>query len=106
MASVAIDAGVCGHTTRVTTARGDAYRVHVSVDSTCPHIQKIKDEIGDVDALQQIGLRDGIPSVLRTAYAHCAHAACPVPAGLIKAIEVAAGLALPQDVSMRIDKEG
>jgi hypothetical protein len=28
---------------------------------------------------------------------HCQHASCPVPSGIIKAIEVASGLALPKD---------
>jgi Family of unknown function (DUF6951) len=77
LATVEIDAGICGHTTTVTTTAGEGYKVHVLLESTCPH----------------------------AAYAHCVHAACPVPSGLIKAIEVQAGLALPKDVSMRIGKE-
>jgi hypothetical protein len=36
---------------------------------------------------------------------HCFHAACPVPVGIIKAIEVEAKLALPKDVLMKIAKE-
>lgn len=58
-----------------------------------------------MDALQQIGLGKGLPHVLEAAYAHRAHAACPVPAGLVKAIEVAAKLALPRDVAMRISSD-
>jgi hypothetical protein len=106
MATVEIDAGVCGHTTTVAAERGDGYSVRVSLDSTCPHVQKIAPEVAEVDALEQIGLRDGLPPVLQSAYTHCAHAACPVPSGLVKAIEVAAGLALPRDVSVIIKKEG
>ena len=30
---------------------------------------------------------------------------CPVPSGIIKAIEVAAGLALPKDASIQVSKE-
>ena len=105
MATVEIHSGVCGHVTTVRATGGDAYKVHVTLESTCPHVWKISGDVDDVDALQQIGLRGGLPTVLQAAYTHCAHAACPVPAGLIKAIEVAAGLALPEDVSMRISKE-
>ena len=105
MATVEIDAGICGHTTTVTTTAGEGYKVHVSLESTCPHVWMIAGDVAEVDALQQIGLRGGLPSVLQAAYAHCVHAACPVPSGLIKAIEVEAGLALPKDVSMRIGKE-
>jgi hypothetical protein len=35
---------------------------------------------------------------------HYKHAACPVPSGIVKAIEVACGLALPKDVSFKIEK--
>jgi len=104
-----IDAGVCGHLTTVRAAKTDGYKVRVAAESTCPHVRKIAADLaadgGEVDALHQIGLRQGLPTVLETAYRHCAHAACPVPAGLIKAIEVAAGLALPRDVAMRIGHE-
>jgi hypothetical protein len=34
-----------------------------------------------------------------------AHAACPVPSAILKAMEVAAGMALPADVSISIRKE-
>jgi hypothetical protein len=68
-------------------------------------VRSIAADVAEVDAVKQIGLRNGLPPVLQAAYAHCAHAACPVPAGLVKAIEVAAGLALPADVSMRLSKE-
>ena len=33
-----------------------------------------------------------------------AHPACPVPSGIVKAIEVEAGLALPADVSIKVSK--
>ena len=35
---------------------------------------------------------------------HCPHAACPVPVGIIKAIEVEAKLAVPADVSIKLFK--
>lgn len=105
MATVEIHAGVCGHITTVKATAGEGYKVRVTLESTCPHVWKISGDVDEVDALQQIGLRDGLPPVLEAAYTHCVHAACPVPSGLIKSIEVAAGLALPEDVSMRISKE-
>ncbi len=102
-ALVELDAGVCGHTARVRAIKTSGYRVKLSIESTCPHVSNIADDLDEeIDALRQIGLREGLPPVLETAYRHCAHAACPVPAGVIKAIEVAAGLALPRDATMRI----
>jgi hypothetical protein len=104
-AVVIVDAGVCGYKTTVTAEKTSGYNVQVHIESDCPHVQKIAPEPLEVDAVRQIGLRSGLPSLLETAYACCAHAACPVPSGLIKAVEVAAGLALPGDVTMKISKD-
>jgi hypothetical protein len=105
MARVDVHAGVCGYRTGIRATRGAGYSVAVTIDSECPHVRKISEELSEVDALQSIGLRNGLPPVLQAAYAHCVHAACPVPSGLIKAIEVAAGLALARDVNMQISSE-
>ncbi len=63
MATVEIEAGICCHTTTVRTTRGEAYNVRVSLESTCPHVWMIAGDLDEVDALQQIGLRGGPPSV-------------------------------------------
>jgi hypothetical protein len=34
------------------------------------------------------------------------HPGCPVPAGIIKAVEVEGGLALPRDASIKVSKDG
>jgi hypothetical protein len=44
------------------------------------------------------------PVVLRKGMDICFHSACPVPAGIIKAIEVASQLALPQDAIIKVSK--
>ncbi len=102
---VQIDAGVCGHKTTVRATKTDGYNVRVAIDSDCPHVAKIATEVDEVDALHQIGLRGGLPSALEAAYRHCIHAACPAPGGLIKGIEAAAGLALPQDAHICVSRE-
>lgn len=104
-AVVQIDAGVCGYQTTVRAAKAGGYQVRLTVETDCPHVAKIPAEVDEVDALREINLRAGMPPLLATAYRHCAHAACPVPSGLLKAVEVAAGLALPRDVSMCIDHD-
>jgi len=102
---VETEAGVCGHKTTVKASKTEGYSVRVSIESSCTHVAKIADELDEVDALQQIGLRGGLPPALQTAYRNCIHAACPVPSGLIKAIEAAAGLALPQDAHISVSRE-
>jgi hypothetical protein len=100
-----VEAGICGHKATIKAEKTEGYNVRLEIESDCPHVQKIAPEPLEVDAVRQIGLRAGLPTLLESAYASCAHAACPVPSGIIKAVEVAAGLALPGDVSMKISKE-
>jgi len=58
-----------------------------------------------VHPFEEIAFRGEGPKTLLLAAKHCKHAACPVPSGIIKAIEVAAGLALPKDASIQVSKE-
>jgi hypothetical protein len=103
-AVVLVDAGVCGHEATIAAEKTAGYTVRLTIASDCPHVRKIAPEPLEVDAVRQIGLRRGLPSLLENAYACCAHAACPVPSAAVKAVEVAAGLALPRDVTMKISK--
>lgn len=66
---------------------------------------KLAEALGEeVNAFQEISFRGG-PKVLELGPQHLSHPACPVPAGIIKAIEVAAGLALPKDACITVIKD-
>ena len=104
MAKSEIFAGVCGFSTRVEAVKNEDYSVVLKITSECKDIQKLAEEIPEVNAFEQISFRRGVPTVLEKAQKYCSHASCPVPAGIIKTVEVAAGLALPADVSIRIEK--
>ena len=62
------------------------------------------EELNEVDPFGEISFRGNGPLTLKLGAKHCAHAACPVPVGIVKAIEVEAGLALPADVTIKISK--
>lgn len=103
MARAEVQAGICGFTTVIETEmEGDACRV--SLRSECPAIQRMAAELTQVDPLQEISSRRKVPRILQMGMKHCTHAACPVPVGIVKAVEVEAGLALPADVSIKISR--
>jgi hypothetical protein len=103
MASAEIESGICGFCTTVrTTAEGR--RVRVEFETTCGYVKKLAEQLTDVDPYREISYRGEGPETLRLAAEHLVHPACPVPAGIIKAIEVEAGLALPKDASIRPKK--
>jgi hypothetical protein len=103
MTQAKISSGICGFTTTV-TARMDGSNCAVSIESQCEAIQRLAAELPQVDPFQEITLRGSGPVTLQLAAKHCTHAACPVPVGVIKSIEVEAGLALPAEVTIKLSK--
>jgi hypothetical protein len=104
MAKAQINAGICGHITTV-ESKMEGKVCKLTITSDCQAIQKIAQELPEVNPLQEISTRRAIPQTLQMGQKHCFHAACPVPVGIIKAIEVAAGLALPKDAEIKVSKE-
>ena len=104
MARSDIFAGICGYSTQV-EAKMDGDMVNFQIQSDCPAIQKMAQELTSVNPYKEISSRRAVPATLQAGIKHCTHAACPVPVGIIKAMEVEAGLALPMDVSIKVSKE-
>jgi hypothetical protein len=104
MASAEIESGICGFCTTVkTTTEGRAVRVEFETD--CGYVEQLAEVLTAVDPYREISYRGEGPVTLRLAAEHLVHPACPVPSGIIKAIEVEAGLALPKDASIRPKKD-
>lgn len=98
--------GICGMITEIrATSDEQSGIVKLEFNTRCENIQQLADELDNVHPFEEIAFRDEGPKTLRLAAKHCKHAACPVPSGIIKAIEVAAGLALPKDASIQVSKE-
>jgi Family of unknown function (DUF6951) len=103
MAKAEILAGICSFKTTVqTTMDGDMCTV--AIESECKAIQRLAGQLPSLDPLREFTYRGGGPETFDLAEKYCNHAACPVPVGIIKAIEIEAGLALPQDVSIKLSK--
>src|SRR6056297_1729126 len=100
MTKVRIDAGVCGFITEVTAESDDGQNVRLDFSSTCPHVMKAAESLKLVDAYVEIFAKPAQTQTYAELSAHLPHAACPVYAGVLKAIEAAAGLALPRPASI------
>lgn len=100
MTEVEIKAGVCGFATRLQAASEDGQTVDVWLESDCPTISKLNGHLGRFDAYSELFR----PLATTELYAKLApqqrHIGCPVMVGVFKAIEAAAGLALPRDASI------
>ena len=103
MSRAEIHAGICGFNT-VVEARSDGEKVHLTITSDCQAIQRLAKELTEVEPYHEISSRRSIPQTLEKGMKYCTHAACPVPVGIIKAIEVESSLALPADVTIKVSR--
>ena len=103
MAQADIIAGNCGFTTQVET-RMDGRVCKVHIRSDCAAIQRLAGELTEVEPFKEISFKRAMPKTHEMGIKYCTHAACPVPVGIIKAIEIEAGLALPTDVVIKLSK--
>ena len=99
-----IQAGICVFRTRVTASAERARLVRFAVDTDCETVASLAAALadhGDFDAFDEIDPRtdSGLMAVVRAHLRGCC-AGCAVPVGLFKALQVAAGLALPKDVEI------
>jgi hypothetical protein len=103
MSQSVIQSGICGYSTTV-VARSDGRACSLTITSDCPAIERLAQDLREVNPFEEITYRGDGPLTLRLAKEHCPHPACPVPSGIIKAIEVEAGLALPKDAVISVTK--
>jgi len=100
-----IGGGVCGLHTTVEAVSVDGMTVTVRIESDCPLVSKMAAEITSVDALDELMRKPYIettPALLSAK--HKLHTACVVPAGVLKAVEAAAGLALPGQCEIKLSR--
>jgi len=105
MATVTVSPGICGFTSTITATVDDMYNVEITIDSPCAKIQELAGQIAELSAFDEIRKPITESAVYQAAAAGRCHTACPIPSAVIKAIEVAAGLALPKDVTFTISKD-
>lgn len=97
MTRVVVEAGICGFTTTIEAAKTGKLTVSVEVESDCEAVAEMNGELQNLGWMEALG-RPGQSAVWECACAHIRHPSCPVPMGILKAIEVELDLALPKDV--------
>ncbi len=104
-AEVNVDPGICGLKSRITVTSEDMMSAEVSIESDCPDIRKIGENIKEMDSMKDVFAKLGDSSVYKLGREFCSHGTCPVPGAILKGVEVACGLALPKDVHISIEKK-
>lgn len=102
MAEAEIMSGVCGFHTTVRAEGKPGYKAALQISSECQHVSKLAEELNEVNVMSEL-FKKG-ESKIMAARCILPHITCPVPVGILKAIEVAADMALPKDVSITLRK--
>ena len=108
-ALVVVDGGICGFQTRIHADSDDSQNVTFKIASGCEKARKFGEALvarGPVDGYAEIGAgADGvILTTARESLKGCC-AACATTIGAFKAMQVAAGVALPKDVTLKMSAE-
>ena len=104
MTKVIVNAGACGFTVTITAKKEKDKKIHISLDTECEMVKKMEEDISILDLRAAFANQLNNP-VYRSAAKHIKHIACPVTSGILKAVEVEAGVALPKNVSIVFEKE-
>jgi hypothetical protein len=108
-AQVNIDAGVCGFMATACAISKDGQNVTFDITTNCEKIRLLGQALQGkepIDAYQEIspGGSAVIMTTVKDTLTGCC-AGCAVPVGLFKGMQVAANLALPKDINIKITKE-
>ncbi|NTW72356.1 MAG: hypothetical protein HGA49_08960 [Eubacteriaceae bacterium] len=109
MATVYVKPGVCGLNTKITAKKKDldedSYIIELHIESESDNIKRLAEVLTEVDGMEEVFTNFAKSGIYKLGSQCGLHVACPVPSGIIKAIEVECGLALPKDVEMTITRD-
>jgi hypothetical protein len=108
-ARIEVEAGICGFRTTVLASSPDDQNVVFQIASGCEKILGVARDLqahGPVDAYAEFNPagQSVVMATVRDCLKGCC-AGCAVPVGLFKGMQVAAGLALPKDICLKITQE-
>jgi hypothetical protein len=106
MITVEIKSGICGFTTLVHAEDKSGYKASFRLKTECPNWKKVDDILGG----KELNIMTELFKDKKTGNLHSQvldislktipHVSCPVISGILKALEVAVGLALPKDATI------
>jgi len=104
MTKILIQPEACGMPVTVEVKKKDKKTFTVIITSECEMVTKLGSELPELDFMDAFKRLLDNPVFAKGA-ACLKHVSCPVPSGILKALEVEAGLAVPKDVSIIFVKE-
>ena len=101
---VTVDPGICGFSCSIVAVREARRRVRFEIRTECSQIQTLASTLAEIDMKDLFSPPGRNPIFTAAERARC-HPSCAVPCSLMKAGEVALGLALPKDAVIGFGKD-
>ena len=98
MTKVNAEPGACGLTCRIEVSRTEKYRVEVRLRSECKQINKLAEEIGEIDFMKVMKGAYGQSDLFQSAPKCHLHQSCVIPTAILKAVEAEVGMAVKKDI--------
>lgn len=80
--------------------------IEIDIKSDCPNVLKMSWKLEPMSPYAEVEAAFDKSTVYKLANDAIPHTACPVPAGIIKALEVAGDLGLKRDASIHFVEDG
>jgi hypothetical protein len=106
MVNVQITGGICGFVTVVHAEGMNGYTASFRLESDCPNWKKVDEILGGktlnmmTELFRDKETKTLNSQVLEVSLKTIPHVSCPVISGILKALEVSVGLALPKDANI------
>lgn len=102
MTKVVVNPGICGFTSIIIVTKLARERFSIEISTDCKHVSKLAESLAEVNPFEIMkSMKECV--IFQEASKHLSHITCPVPVGILKALEVEAGLALPRDVCIHFE---
>ncbi len=105
MTKVTIIPGPCQLKTVVETERIDRKTAGIKICTQCKNYKPLETELMQVDIFKEVLGKIGEGEIYTSCKKYSKHASCPVPSGILKAVEVGCKMALPVNASITFEKE-
>jgi len=95
-----VKAGVCGQETTIEVVKSSQTKAKVSFITTCEHVQALAQELTELDIGSEMTKPMNETLTYTLAAKHLCRTSCVVPAAILKTMEVAAGIFLPESCAV------
>ena len=100
MAICWVNAGICGHETTIEIKKTSQTKVKVSFTTNCEHVQSLSKELTELDIGSEMTKPMNETLTYTLATKHLCRNSCIIPAAILKAMETAAGIFLPESCTI------